>query len=528
MVHIGTLCSGIDYVLHSTASFWILMTCVIDHVIVPVQAFACENVERKRDWLRHLGHTKSLYPDVTQLSQPFVTNAFCRERQQRVPVRECDQLWVGWECDDASMMSMNRAGRKQCVRTGEGKTGSTFQGMMGYVENRKINPPDMIVGENVVGHGLSRGSAKDGSGHGCTKEGSCLSKNQVRGDSQAPAASEGHHHHQHHSEEEERQELEAKTNTDFALQALRSSGRQALAAVVHSKRGGAPCPRPRLFVWSPKDNVASMSTEDAYAMMADVAAAVDLEQCPVSEWVLSPEDPRVQAWLAAPPCNRPENKFANWKSDYLLIGQQYGFDFKTLEEVAAAAAQLEAYARIPQAYTDMLTEREKLCLQMCYLMAEKEDLNNDDVTLAWDISQSFGRIPKQRNMCPSILPNGLIWIHQGRVQARPQVPTEALLVQGIDLASWGVEITPVKSQRKRKTMEEQLPGSFTWSEVMDLAGNAFNMYSLNQAVLLSHALWSGGLPCCSIRMALYRPSMLQHRMALYQPPIQNCHCRPML
>ncbi len=475
-LRVGTLCSGLDFVMFPLSMFWKMMSeVVLDFMIQPVQVFACENHPRKQDWIRHVASTKDLYNDITFLGKSSHTmNIMDRKQQKRVQIKSCDQCWIGWECDDASMMSIHQSARRQCVKSGDGQTGSTFRGLLGYLDNDEIHC-DMITGENVLGHGQPDAEQP------CRKRTRLCNNKNIGGNSSEPSQ----------NEEPTASESDLFSNTQLALQGLQQRGRQALATVVNSKRSGAPCMRPRLFLFSPKSS--EMSDDDASRMFADVKEAVDLPDCPVSDWVLPLEDARVQGWLAVFPAKDPsrQNKFSWWPSDYIITMKGFGFAVETVADVERLAAQTP-YARIDTAFLDFLTDRERFCLQCCFMMAPLEDLEDDNVTLTWDLTQGLHRIPHKRNRSPAVLPKNLIWVHQGTIQSRILTPLESLLVQGIDLDAWGVKVTPalVKLGGKKKDHVD-LPGHFTWMEIMDLCGNAYNMYSLNTAILLTYAMWSG-------------------------------------
>lgn len=285
---------------------------------------------------------------------------------------------------------------------------------------------------------------------------------------------------------------ELVTNTDLALQELRSRKRQAVATVVRSKRSGAPCPRARLFVFSPES--AEISDDDAKRLMMEAGEAINLPDCSVSDWLLPQDDPRVQAWLAAFPPKDPkyQRKFTWWPADYVSMMKELGHAIEIVTDIERLAKQIPAFTRIDKFFLDLLTDRERVCLQCCYILASAEDLENDDVVLTWGLTQNLGRIPHQRNGAPACLPKSLVWVHQGTVQARMLTPHECLLTQGIDLDAWGIKVTPMPVlPGGRKKTQDILPGHFTWMEIMDLCGNAYNMYSLNTAIIITYGLWSG-------------------------------------
>ena len=151
-LHLGSLCSGCDFIYIVAVTFWKVMTPFLKWPILVVQTFANEIKPRKRDWLRDVGFSRIIYEDITKLSKGMALNTL---PGNMTLVRSAHWIYLGFECDDASFQSIHRASRTQCIATGEGQTGATFGGACAYLDNEEKSGVDLEVlwCENVTGLG---------------------------------------------------------------------------------------------------------------------------------------------------------------------------------------------------------------------------------------------------------------------------------------------------------------------------------------------------------------------------------------
>jgi len=108
--------------------------------------FSCEFDPRKRQWILDNFHGLThLFGDVQELQTGEAHN-YVTGKTARVPA--VDIVIAGFVCKSVSTENNERERFANCINEAVGKTGETFDGLMGYV---KCYKPAMVICENVEG-----------------------------------------------------------------------------------------------------------------------------------------------------------------------------------------------------------------------------------------------------------------------------------------------------------------------------------------------------------------------------------------
>jgi len=141
-LRVGTMCSGTDspvVVLHGLAA-------ALGDALHVEHTFSCEFDPKKQQWIKdNFPSLKMLFGDVMQLKTGMAHNYITNEE---VAVPSVDIVIAGFVCKSVSTENNERAMYKNCIKEASGKTGETFDGVMGYVKRYK---PSVVICENVKG-----------------------------------------------------------------------------------------------------------------------------------------------------------------------------------------------------------------------------------------------------------------------------------------------------------------------------------------------------------------------------------------
>lgn len=142
VLRIGTGCSGTDVVvgvaslLMDTWSHTFGSTCTVKHNM------ACENVPFKQQFI--VQHWK---PDVVFADLLELDGAVAQDMNgAKVRVPDVDFWCCAFECDSVSQLSKHSKDNRSCVSAGSGRTGSTAQGHLKFVQSKR---PPFWIAENV-------------------------------------------------------------------------------------------------------------------------------------------------------------------------------------------------------------------------------------------------------------------------------------------------------------------------------------------------------------------------------------------
>jgi len=453
-VSVGTLCSGTDIVIPALHSF-----CQIMHKVgwttSPIQiwlSFSCEIVGFKQKFCKLMtapfNQHAPLYQDVMSLGQTTQDM-----EGKMVPVKGADLVFAGFECDDGSFMNPKRSSMLDCVASSCGKTGTTFKGIADYYRS---HPCECLVLENVPGLGT------------CTTSTDMAPKSK-RLKREASIASSS-------------DPPSPKTNTDAVMNTLRTNSGQCLSSTISSEDCGSACKRERLFFWGTKPGHEAMDSNCAKEIVQEVANT-KVGSLDLASILYAKDDDIVKLWLK----NWKRRNYESgdrWRRDYLNTLASMGLKFSTFEALEQAA-MLTPYGTSDEDHRKKLTERERVCLMALYLSSPLEDLTDDTKVMCWDLSQSLGRNRYVPGRVPAILPGSVIWIHHGRQQGRIMIPIECCKVQGICFEDFDLVLVPSTSASSSKSASKE----YSWREIMHLAGDAYNVYSLSAAIIITFCLW---------------------------------------
>jgi len=141
-LRVGSMCSGTDspIVVLKALEKALQGQLVIEHT------FSCEYDKKKRAWIKdNFPGLKILFGDVNELKDGIATNHLTTEL---VSVPHVDIVIAGFVCKSVSQENNERGNFSNCINDASGKTGETFDGVMGYV---KKFGPSIVICENVLG-----------------------------------------------------------------------------------------------------------------------------------------------------------------------------------------------------------------------------------------------------------------------------------------------------------------------------------------------------------------------------------------
>lgn len=142
VLKIGTMCSGTD----SPVPVLLNLAKALNGKLQVEHTFSCELCPKKQQWITdNFKGLKFLFGDVKELQTGRATNYITRET---VDVPAVDIVLAGFVCKSVSFENTEREKYANCINDASGKTGETFDGVMGYVRRYK---PSLVICENVEG-----------------------------------------------------------------------------------------------------------------------------------------------------------------------------------------------------------------------------------------------------------------------------------------------------------------------------------------------------------------------------------------
>lgn len=141
-LRVGSMCSGTDSPIVVLKS----LEKALQGQLVVEHTFSCEYDKRKRAWIKdNFPDLKILFGDVNELKDGIARNHITNEL---VSVPYVDIVIAGFVCKSVSTENNARQKFADCINEACGKTGETFDGVMGYV---KRYAPSIVICENVLG-----------------------------------------------------------------------------------------------------------------------------------------------------------------------------------------------------------------------------------------------------------------------------------------------------------------------------------------------------------------------------------------
>ena len=142
---LGTICSGTDIVvlvLDYLSQLWLKkfgVALIIEHV------FSCEIDPVKRQFIESCFKSRFMFCDALTLTEGPQLDC---HSGLHVVAPQVDVLVAGFECDNFSSCSTEKATSHGCIAGAFGKSGRTCKGVMMYIEAKK---PLLVILENVQG-----------------------------------------------------------------------------------------------------------------------------------------------------------------------------------------------------------------------------------------------------------------------------------------------------------------------------------------------------------------------------------------
>ena len=144
-ISIGTLCSGSEMYLTSLPELQGAIRATTGLEVCLDHAWSCEFVRWKREWIWRNFAPRKIFIDAADLCQHGGAYDDVSGSQQRVDT--VSVLIAGFSCKDASMLNVHHKKRKDCIKSGEGTTGSTFSYLLNVVKQQQ---PLLVILENVA------------------------------------------------------------------------------------------------------------------------------------------------------------------------------------------------------------------------------------------------------------------------------------------------------------------------------------------------------------------------------------------
>ena len=144
-ISIGTMCSGSEMYITSLPELQAVIRAAAGIEVYLDHAWSCEWVRWKREWIWRNFAPRRIFADAADLCQE--EGAFDDVSGSKQPVEIVTVLIAGFSCKDASLLNVHHKSRKDCIKSGEGTTGSTFRYVLNVVKRQQ---PLLVILENVV------------------------------------------------------------------------------------------------------------------------------------------------------------------------------------------------------------------------------------------------------------------------------------------------------------------------------------------------------------------------------------------
>ena len=145
-ISIGTMCSGSEMYITSLGELQAVIRAAVGVEIYLDHAWSCEWVRWKREWIWRNFAPRRIFVDAADLCQ--LDGAYDDVSGSKQVVETVGVLIAGFSCKDASLLNVHHKARKECIKSGEGTTGSTFRYVINVV---KLQQPLLVILENVAG-----------------------------------------------------------------------------------------------------------------------------------------------------------------------------------------------------------------------------------------------------------------------------------------------------------------------------------------------------------------------------------------
>jgi hypothetical protein len=147
---VSTGCSGTDLLLKLLCDLVSLWKTLFGLEFSICHAFSCDHGHVQQGWIQAHEHPQALFEDMAQVGSEDLAMDVLSDALRHVP---SSLLYAcGIECDSLSALNSQAARGEGIVQKGEGKTGTSAQAAMAYVERRQ---PDLLLFECVKGLGVA-------------------------------------------------------------------------------------------------------------------------------------------------------------------------------------------------------------------------------------------------------------------------------------------------------------------------------------------------------------------------------------
>jgi len=425
----STLCSGTDLFLDVVEK---VVSACCEYLAVPRtqpalgKTFACDNDCHVQSFLTDVKFANTIFNDIADVA---FSTAKIVATQQEESIPRCQLNATGWVCVDMSYLNGKRASMLDCLSTGSGSSGATFEGYLKYLKRHK---PLLSIAESVVGimNNSSSSSGDSLSNAGCDNHGTVVS-------------------------------------------CLREAGYATSHVAVSPDDVGCPESRGRIYFLSMHEStyLQNSSSDDGRAPADLTEAAMCLAKRmarvhiprPLHDFVLPDNHPIVQEARARArkeatilqtqreaAVKKAKTRQRKWQEAHRKAFQTLGVHYTEAEQnpvLKARSLMNPFFARLDLRQQDLLLYIETAC--------PLPELPVEEVTV--NLTFSFDYVHNMPGKSCAITPGALIW---ARVSDRPLLGIERLMLHGF----------PVRYRERMEAVPE--------SRLNSLAGNSFNGYNV--------------------------------------------------
>ena len=142
---LGTACSGTDSPVFVVAALKEIFSKGGQQVNIR-HVFSCELDSEKQKWIQEAcPELETLFADIRQLRDRNARNVISGKFEA---VPKVFLFVAGFSCKDLSALNPNQSSHIHYIGNGEGSTGATFDGVIGYLI---LHQPNLVILENVCG-----------------------------------------------------------------------------------------------------------------------------------------------------------------------------------------------------------------------------------------------------------------------------------------------------------------------------------------------------------------------------------------
>ena len=374
-------------------------------------AFSCEIVPWKQDFISQNFQPVHLFRDIMVLGDGYGTTV----NGEFVAVPRVAVFYVGFSCKDVSILNVNSPAHQDCVRKGRGKTGSTCQGALGYINWAR---PALVCMENVVGLAMPPNKLSP-------KFNGLLDPF----------------------------DRNIKDNLKALVESLEEMDYIVDVAIINPTVYGVPQQRQRVWIIAIWKGQTCSNTSSFGEMMVPMR--------PLRDFLLKPGTKLHDEWSARKlqwPQQCPKKATRKPEADQPSKVQRT-MQWTRRHKATYEKNMMEWPPTIPQDWLPAVPDRIREVIWFQQQMIFQKDPNSLSQTIVFDVSQSIDREHKAEDKAPCVCPKAILVMMELEGMGEPSISR----ISGIEALM--LQCMPPSSIPSAKNLDER--------QLMDLAGNAF-------------------------------------------------------